>query len=168
MAIESKHEVAVKKGTSVQKTVPRRFAFDEMERLFERMLPRGWTRPLGLDWPHMGEMAEGWDYRAPAMDVIDSEDKVILRAAVPGVDKKDLEVSVNDTSVAIKGKVMREAMAEGAEYYRCELGIGDFTRSVELPCAVDGSKARAHLKDGILELVLPKVEAAKRHAIKID
>jgi HSP20 family protein len=100
--------------------------------------------------------------------VIDHEESIILRAAVPGVDKKDLEVSVNDTSAVIKGKVMREAKEGDPEYYRCEIGSGDFTRSVELPCAVDGSKARAQLKDGILNLHLPKVETSKRHTVKID
>jgi len=75
---------------------------------------------------------------------------------------------VNETSVAIKGKVMREVKEEKGDYYRCEIGSGEFSRTVALPCAVDASKASAQLKDGMLELTLPKIEKAKRHAIKID
>ncbi|MDH4189170.1 MAG: Hsp20/alpha crystallin family protein, partial [Betaproteobacteria bacterium] len=108
------------------------------------------------------------EMRIPRMDVLDGEDSVVIRAEVPGVEKKDLEISVNDTSVTIKGKIMREAKEEKADYYRCEIGGGEFIRSLGLPCAVDASKASAHLKDGMLELTLPKIEKAKRLRVKID
>jgi len=170
MAIETRHDVPVRKGTEIQKTAPRRMLapFDEMERLFERILPRGWLRPMTWESPLLSEFAEPFPLGLPRVDVLDGEDNVVIRAEVAGVDKKDLEVSVNDTSVAIKGKIMREAKEEKGDYYRCEIGSGEFSRTVGLPCAVDASKARAQLKDGLLELTLPKVEKAKRQAVKID
>ena len=170
MATETKHDVPVRKGTEIQKAAPRRMLapFEEMERLFERILPRGWLRPMAWESPLLSEFAEPFQIGIPRVDVLDGEDNVVIRAEVPGVDKKDLEVSVNDTSVAIKGKVMREAKEEKGDYYRCEIGSGEFSRTVALPCAIDASKARAQLKDGMLELTLPKVEKAKRQAIKID
>ena len=170
MANETRQEVAVKKGTEIQKAMPRRTLspFEEMDRLFERIFPRGWLRPAGWEPPLLSEFAEPLEMRPPRVDVFDGEENVVIRAEVPGVDKKDLEISVNDTSVAIKGKVVRGAKEEKGEYWRCEIGSGEFIRNVALPCAIDGSKASAHLKDGMLELTLPKVEKSKRHTVKID
>jgi HSP20 family protein len=104
----------------------------------------------------------------PRTDVVDGEDNVVIRAEIPGVDKKDLEVSVNETSVTIKGKATRETKEEKGDYYRCEIGSSEYSRTLGLPCAIDASKASAHLKDGVLELTLPKVEKSKRHSVKID
>lgn len=170
MAVETKQDVTVTKGTEIQKAVPRRMLspFDEMDRLFERVFPRGWLRPLGWESPLMSEFVEPIEMRMPRVDVIDGEENILLCAEVPGVDKKDLEVLVNDTSATIKGKVMREAREEKGEYCRCEIGSGEFSRNVSLPSAVDASKASAQLKDGVLELTLPKIEKSKRHTIKID
>jgi len=142
--------------------------FDEMDRLFERVFPRGWLRPFGWESPLLSEFAEPLEMRPPRMDVFDGEENVVIRAEVPGVDKKDLAITVNDTSATIKGKVMREAKEEKGEYYRCEIGSGEFSRTLMLPCAVDASKASAQLKDGVLELTLPKIEKSKRHTIRID
>lgn len=170
MATETKQDVTVRKGTEIQKAAPRRMVtpFEEMDRLFERVFPRGWLRPWAWEAPLLNEFAEPFEMRMPRVDVLDGEDNVVIRAEVPGIDRKDLEVSVNDTSVAIKGKVMREAKEEKGDYYRCEIGSGEFSRTVGLPCAVDASKASAQLKDGMLELTLPKIEKAKRHTVKID
>lgn len=170
MTTETKQDVTVRKGTEIQKAVPRRMVtpFEEMDRLFERIFPRGWLRPMAWESPLLNEFAEPFEMRMPRIDMVDGEENVVIRAEVPGVDKKDLEISVNDTSVTIKGKVMREAKEDKGEYYRCEISSGVFNRSVGLPCAIDASKARAQLKDGMLELTLPKVEKAKRHTVKID
>ncbi len=169
MANESKQEVQVQKGTEVQKAVPRRMLtpFDEMDRLFERIFPRGWLRPLAWESPLLREFGEPLEMRMPRVDVLDGEENIVVRAEVPGVDKKDIEVSVNDTSATIKGKIVREKKEAKGEYYCCEIGAGEFTRTVALPSAVDGSKASAELKDGILELTLPKIEKSRRHTIKI-
>ena len=170
MATESKQDVTVKKGAEIQKAASRKALtpFDEMDRVFERIFPRGWLRPLGWESPLPSEFGESLEMRMPRADMIDGEENVVIHAAVPGVDKKDLEISVNDTSATIKGKVMREVKEEKGEYVRCEIGSGEFSRVFVLPCAVDASKAKAQLKDGMLELILPKVEKAKRHTIKID
>ena len=162
-------EVSVRKDPEVQKAVPARMysPLDEMDRLFERLLPRGWMRPMGWGTPLFGELAEPLEMRPPRVDVFDGEENIVIRAEVPGIDKKDLEISVNDTSVTLKGKVTREHKEEKGEYYRCEIGSGEFTRILALPCAVDGSKAAAQLNDGMLELTLPKIEKARRHRVTI-
>ena len=162
-------DVTVRKDPEVQKAVPGRMLspLDEVDRLFERLLPRGWMRPMGWGTPLFGELAEPLELRPPHVDVFDGEENIVIRAEVPGVEKKDLEISVNDTSVTIKGKAMHEHKEEKGEYYRCEIGSGEFTRILALPCAVDGTKAAAELKDGMLELTLPKIEKAKRHRVTI-
>lgn len=69
-------------------------------------------------------------------------------------------------------RIRRLSIGAGSKWTRplgrCEIGSGEFSRTLTLPCAVDGSKASAHLKDGMLELTLPKVEKSRRHTIKID
>lgn len=169
MANETKQEVTIRKGTEIQKAAPRRMPspFEEMDRLFERVFPRGWMRPMGWEPTFLGEFGEPAELRLPRMDVFDGEEHVVIRAEVPGIAKNDLDISVNDTSVTIKGKAAREEKEEKGEYYRCEIGSGEFSRTVMLPCAIDGSKASAQLKDGMLELTLPKVEKSKRHTIKV-
>lgn len=106
--------------------------------------------------------------RLPKVDIIDRESEIVVRAEVAGVDKKDLDVSVTDTTVTIKGSTRQESKEEKGDYYRCEISQGSFARTVALPGDVDSGKARASFKDGILELMLPKKEAAKRHSIKVE
>jgi HSP20 family protein len=170
MATETKQDVTVRKDTEIQKAAPKRMAtpLEEMDRLFDRILRRRWLRPWAWESPLLSEFAEPAEMRMPRMDVLDAEKNVVIRAEVPGVDRKDLGVSVNDTSVTVKGKVMREAKEGKGDYYCCEIGSGEFSRTLALPCTIDASKATATLRDGMLELTLPKVEKAKRHTVKID
>jgi HSP20 family protein len=87
---------------------------------------------------------------------------------VPGVEKKDLDISVGEDSVTIKGSTSKEEKEEKGDYYRREISRGSFIRTVALPATVDGTKAKASFKDGMLELTLPKTEKAKRHSVKLD
>jgi HSP20 family protein len=140
--------------------------FEEMEQLFDQYLRGGWLRPWRGDWPGFREAA--WpELRFPKVDVVDREDEIVVKAEVPGVDKKDLDVSVSEDSVTIKGTTSHEEKGEEGDFYRCEISRGSFSRTVALPASVDGGKAKADFKDGMLELTLPKVTKAKRHAIKV-
>jgi len=141
--------------------------FEEMEQLFDQYLRGGWLRPWRVDWPAFREAALP-EFRFPKVDVVDREDEVVVKAEVPGVDKKDLDVTVSDDSVIIKGSTSHEEKAEEGDYYRSEISRGSFSRTVALPASVDGSRAKADFKDGMLELTLPKVAKAKRHTIKVD
>jgi HSP20 family protein len=141
---------------------------EEMDHLFELIFPRGWVRSWSQEPPLLSELAEPFEMRMPRLDVLDGVENLVIRAEVPGVDKKDLDVSVNEASASIKGKVICEAKEEKADYYRCEVGSGEFSSTIALPCAIDGSKASARLKDGILELILPKVGKSQRRTIRIS
>ncbi|NCF27923.1 MAG: Hsp20 family protein [Gammaproteobacteria bacterium] len=162
-------EVEGSKELEAHRTTPRRMfsPFGDMEgqtdRLLESIFPRGWLRPFGWERPLLSEM-EGW---RPAVDVVDREDEFLVRAEIPGVDKEDLDVSMSDSTVTIKGKTHREEKEEKGDYYHCEISRGSFSRTVTLPAAVDTSKAEADYKDGLLMLKIPKREVTKRRRIKI-
>lgn len=153
---------ALKKDTT-EKVVPFRplTMFEEMERMFEGFPPQRWMRSL---YPEQSAWAE----TLPQVDVIDRDDHILVRAAVPGVDKDDLEVSITDHIVTIRGKTRHETREAKGEFYRCEIVSGNFLRTVTLPAPVDETKTQASFKDGMLELTLPKCESAKRHTIKIE
>lgn len=140
--------------------------FEEMERLFEASFPGSWMRPWR--WPTFHEMGAPFEGRMPKVDVIDRESEVVVRAELPGVDKDNIEVSITDHSVWIRGTTSREEEEEEGNYYRRESTRGEFARTVSLPVDVDTGKANAKFKDGVLELVMPKIERAKRRSIKVD
>ena len=158
------------KGQEIKKVTPRPVVspFEEMERFVESVFPRGWLRPFHWQRPWGRELMLPFEGKMPAVDVIDRDDVVVVRAELPGVEKKDLDVSMGDNTVTIKGSTKREEKEEKGDYYRCETTRGAFTRTVALPAEVDGSKAKATFKDGLLELTLPKMEKSKRRSIEVD
>lgn len=161
-------------GNQLQRVQPTHFLtpFDEMERVMDRMLgtfyPGSWPRSLLWDRPFIGELARPYDIKLPRVDVIDRDEEIVVRAEVPGVDKKDLEISVTEDAVTITGKTILEEKEEKGSYCRCEVTRGTFSRTVGLPGDVDADKAKTFFKDGMLELTLPKVAKSKRHTIKLD
>ena len=85
-----------------------------------------------------------------------------------GIEKDDLDISVSDNLLTIKGETKHEEKEEKGEYYRCEISRGTFSRTVALPSDVDSEGGKAKFKDGVLELTLPKIEKTKRRSIKIE
>jgi HSP20 family protein len=171
MAKKSKEkEVATSKETEIQRAEPTRALspFEEMDRLFESLYPRHWMHPLRWEHPLWSEMMRPLEGRIPKLDVLDRDDDVLVRAEVPGFAKEDLDISVTDNTVTIKGESKHEEKEEKGDYYRCEISRGSFARTVALPGNVDPDKAAAKFTDGILELTIPKVEKAKRRTVKVD
>lgn len=141
--------------------------FEEMEHLFGDFFPRSWMRPFRWEWPSGLELGPAFEGRLPHVDVLDRDDAVVVRAEVPGVKKEDLEVSLSERSVTIRGSSRCEEKEERADYYRCETAHGEFARAIPLPADIDADRAQAKLKDGVLELTLPKLASAKRHTVDI-
>ena len=163
-------EVATRADTEpgIQRATPARALnpFEEMDRMFENFFPRGWMRPMRWDWPsQLGAPFEG---KMPKVDVVDRDTEVVVRAEIPGVKKEDIDISVNESHVTIKAATRAEEEKEEGDYYRCEISQGAFTRTIGLPGDVDGEKAKATFKDGMLELTMPKLERSKRHTIKVQ
>jgi HSP20 family protein len=141
--------------------------FEEMDRLFGRLFPRGLMRSMRPGWPALSELSP-YEIRMPRVDVVDKEEDVLIRAEIPGVKKEDLDVSVTDHTVIIRGEAQQESAEEEGEYYLREMSYGAFSRSIPLPADVDTEKCRVSFKDGILEMKLPKAESAKRRRIPIE
>lgn len=161
---EQGKEVTVKKG-EIQKAPTRMLSpFENFDRMFEDFFGRGWMRPFRREWMAFPEL----DLTMPKVDVIDRDEEVLVRAEVPDVKKEDIEVSISGNTVTIKGQTNHEEKEEKGDYYRAEITHGAFSRMVALPADVDEAKAKAALKDGVLELTLPKIEKAKRRSIKVD
>jgi len=163
MAEETKRSQEIQKATPARALSP----FDEMDRMFDGFFRRGVMRPWRFDWPSFPEMALP-EMNIPKVDVVDRENEVLVKAEIPGVDKKDIDISVGEDTVTIKGETRREEKEEKGDYYRCEISRGSFSRTVALPAVVNGAGAKASFKDGVLELTLPKTEKAKRHSVKVE
>ncbi|NIR31107.1 MAG: Hsp20/alpha crystallin family protein [Gammaproteobacteria bacterium] len=143
-------------------------AFEDMDRLFESFFPRGWLRPFRVERPLLSELWGRMEGVHPRVDVIDRDDEVMVRAEIPGVDKRHLDVSLTDNTVTIKRTVSREEKEEKGQYFRREISRGMFSRTIGLPADVEGGKAKAKFKDGVLELTIPKVQKSKRRHVPID
>ena len=162
---ETRKDVTVSKG-QIQKAPPARVMspFEDIERMFDDFLGRRWLQPFRLERPFAAEFAA----ITPKVDVVDRDNEVLVRVEVPGVKKENLEVSISGTMLTLRGETKHEEKEEKGDYHRAEISRGAFVRTLTLPAEVDEAKAKASLKEGVLELTLPKIEQSKRRAIKID
>jgi len=139
--------------------------FPELERAFEDFMSRRLLRPF--EWPRLGELSSLLDRQAPSLDIVDGEKEVVVRAEVPGVDKKDLDVSIVDRTLTIKGSTRKETKEEKENYFRQEIRSGSFSRSVLLPADVNAAKVESSFKGGVLELHLPKSKIVKPQKVEL-
>ena len=103
----------------------------------------------------------------PSLDVAETKDELVVKAEVPGMEPKDIDISLSDGVLTIKGEKKQEKEEKEADYHLVERSYGAFTRSVRLPKEVQSDKISASYKDGILNVTLPKSEKAKKKEIKI-
>lgn len=104
---------------------------------------------------------------APAFEVKESKDAFVFKADLPGVDEKDLDVTVTGDRIQVSGKREAEKRDEGDRYYMLERSFGSFTRNFTLPEGVDADHVDAELKDGVLTLRLPKRPETQPKKIKL-
>jgi HSP20 family protein len=107
---------------------------------------------------------------SPRVDVAETDAEVSVSAELPGMDEKDITVEMDDAAITIRGEKKQEKEEKGKDWYRREQSYGAFHRSVPLPATVDGSKARARFRKGILTITVPKREGEqpKRKTIAIE
>jgi HSP20 family protein len=131
---------------------------EEMNRMFNEFF-RGGTG---------GE--QGWAAGAwtPPVDIYETDDALVLTAMLPGVSKDDVSIEVHNNTLLLRGERKPAGAVADERYYRRECVYGPFQRSFVLPATVDQTKVQATYHDGILELHLPKVEAAKPRRIAIS
>jgi len=107
-----------------------------------------------------------WDWN-PAVDIYDDEDKIVIKAELPGVDKKDIMVDLKGKVLTLKGERSHENETKKDHYYRQERCYGKFERAFTLPANVDPDKIKADYKDGVLKIDIPKSEEQKPKQITI-
>ena len=105
---------------------------------------------------------------APAVDVYETRDDLVVVAEVSGVREKDIHLSIVEDVLSLKGQRTPAAEAKDEHYHRIERWAGNFERHIQLPVPVQGDKVRASYRDGVLEVLLPKIEEVKPREIRID
>jgi HSP20 family protein len=107
--------------------------------------------------------------RVPALDLSETEQNLIIRAEIPGIDPEDLDISVTEDQLHIKGVMKQESVREGDTYHRVERRYGSFSRDVQLPCRVMKEDVEATYREGILTIVMPKCtpEPARPFRVKV-
>ena len=104
----------------------------------------------------------------PRVDVAETDREIKVSAELPGMEEKDIDVSLTRDTLTIKGEKMEEKEEKGKDYYRMERSFGSFTRSIPLPVEVDTDKVEATFKKGVLTVTLPKKPEAQGTTRKID
>lgn len=133
---------------------------DRMNRLFDSSY-RGVGAAGEEDWALGGS----W---APAVDIFEHEGNIVLKAELPGVDTKDVDVRVENNVLTLKGERKFDTEVKRESYHRVERSYGTFTRSFTLPTVVDTGSIKAEFKEGVLRVTLPKREEAKPKQIAIS
>jgi HSP20 family protein len=154
-AKESKEIAKVEREKSIS-------PFWEMEKWFEDFF----KRPFPI-WGFPGTKMKGMEEVAPSVDLFEENNDIVVKAELPGMTKDDIEVTLIDDTITISGEKKKEEKAEKKNYYRWECSYGSFSRTFTLPAEVQKDKVKTKLKDGVLEVRLPKTEEAKKKEIKI-
>ena len=127
---------------------------DDVDRLFDVFFG---TQPQILE-----------DLWRPSIDIEESNGNLMVKAEIPGMDKKDIKVIVKDDVLTISGERKRENETKEKTFHRIERSYGQFRRMIRLPAEVDADKVKATYKDGVLNVTLPKPASTKPKHIDID
>lgn len=131
---------------------------EEMDRLFDDFLPQlSGSNELGAG---VGALV--------SVDLSESDDDLELTADLPGIEEEDIDVTLRDGALIIRGERKHEAEEKRKNYYRSERAFGAFTRTIPLPCEVDEDGVDAKFKKGVLTVRLPKSRSAKEQERKIE
>jgi HSP20 family protein len=135
---------------------------ERMNRLFDESFRGATTRgPSDEDWALGGS----W---APAVDILEHEGNIVLKAELPGVEPKDVDIRVENNVLSLRGERKFDTEVKKESYHRVERAYGAFSRSFTLPTTVDTEHIQAEFKDGVLRVTLPKREEAKPKQISIS
>ncbi len=148
-----REENKMKKGLTRWEKLPVFSTFqDEMSRVFDNFLSH--EASFGMDW-------------RPVVDVAETESNLTVKVEIPGIDPKDIDISITGDTLTLKGEKKEEKENIGKSYHRVESSYGSFKRIIILPASVDADKVTAKGKNGILEITLPKKEESKSKKISV-
>jgi HSP20 family protein len=123
--------------------------------------------------PFTGSFLRKWmrDFdgsRFPSVDIKETDKAVVVDAELPGMEAKDIEISLENNSLVLKGEKKQASEKKDENYHLVERSYGSFYRAVSLPCRVDKKGIKASYKEGILSVTLPKAETERAERIKIE
>ncbi|MCX6022787.1 MAG: Hsp20/alpha crystallin family protein [Chloroflexi bacterium] len=136
---------------------------ETLEREVERSLGAPLFRRIPWRRSEMAEVAAG-----PAMDMWETDDAIMVKAMMPGVKPDEIEVSVAEGVLTIRGQFQRREEKEGDRFHRQEIMYGMYQRSLALPPYANADMAEAHYENGVLTLKFPKKEAARSKSIPVQ
>jgi len=131
---------------------------DDFDRAVDHMM-RNW-----LGAPGQPELDLDWN---PSVDVAETSDEIEVKAEIPGVNKDDIDVTVENNRLIISGEKRQEEEEEGKNYYRSERIYGSFRRIFTLPTQADADRVKASFENGVLTVKIPKTEVAKGKKVDI-
>ncbi len=137
------------------------------ERDMDRMMEDFFGRRARPWWPERWFGGEELEVTAPAVDMFEEKNEIVVKAEIPGIDKNNIEVQLSDHLLTIKGEKKKEEEDKREHYYRSERSYGSFMRTLPVPAEVRADKIKASFKNGVLEVHLPKTEEAKAKDIKV-
>jgi HSP20 family protein len=115
-----------------------------------------------------GSLASFEEIESFPVDISETENEIIVRADLPGFSKDEVSVNATENTLTIEAKHKEEKKERGEKYYTVERKFGSFRRVISLPVEVEPEKAKARMKDGVLEVILPKKEKKKGKEIKVE
>jgi HSP20 family protein len=115
-----------------------------------------------------GDWGESWGAFNPRIDLSETDKEFKVSAELPGLDENDIEVSLTQNTLTIKGEKKEEKEDKDQNYYRMERSYGSFQRTIPLPYEVESNKVEATFKKGVLTVTLPKTAEAQKHTKKIN
>ncbi|MDA8124914.1 MAG: Hsp20/alpha crystallin family protein [Deltaproteobacteria bacterium] len=136
-------------------------AFMDLDKWFDEALLRPFS-PFGLS-----RLRVAPEEVVPAVDLFEDNGNLILKAELPGIKKEDIEITLTDGGITLSGEKKKEKEIKRKDYYKWESSYGSFCRTFSLPTEVQADKVTSTFKDGILQVTMPKSEAAKSKEVKI-
>lgn len=134
---------------------------EDKERRFEDLFGRSWL-PI---WRRVPQAEEEW---MPAVDIYEQGDMLKVKAELPGMNEEDIDVSVSEENLILKGEKRTEGEIKEEDYYRCERNYGSFYRSIPLPFNIDAEKVEAGYENGVLEVSIPKTAEYKTKKVPVS
>lgn len=158
-----KNKIIIKEDITMNQITKRPFLpnISELHQALDHMFEPTWfdrenwiSNVVGSNW-------------TPSIDIKEQENQYVIRANVPGVDPKNIDVSIDKGTLTIKGHNETETKHEDENYLHMERSQGSFYRSISLPNAADSSKISAKTKNGVLEIIVPKTKESQSKKIQI-
>ena len=126
------------------------------------------NRILEESLPHATETESHAGSWMPPVDIFEKEDSLVLEAELPGLKKEDLDIQIENNNLTLRGERKHQMETQEQDYFRIERSYGTFVRSFSLPATIQRERITAAMKDGVLQIVLPKAEEARPKKVEVQ